>query len=111
MTAGFRVASLLMMLVLSVPMVRECCVPVTLPLPCHHQQPVNPNDATCAAAQTAIAETKMSLGAGSAGESICPTSEYPSSAVLAVLPFITGEIAHFTIPATSIYLRTGALLI
>jgi hypothetical protein len=107
---GFRVASILMMVVLSIPLVRECCVPVAVPLPCHHEQPINPNDPACAAAQTAVAETKVSHGAVLRIESPALISD--SSVLKTALSLFTSEeVAHPTIPATCIYLRTGALLI
>src|SRR5437667_11912671 len=53
-----RLGTVLLMLLMTWPMVRDCCLPVTHNLPCHESKPKHADDATCFSTQEAIAETK-----------------------------------------------------
>ena len=57
-TAMSRLGIVLLMLLMTWPMVRDCCLPVTHNLPCHESKPKPADDATCFSTQEAIAETK-----------------------------------------------------
>ncbi len=58
MTAMSQVGTVLLMLLMTWPMVRDCCLPVTHSLPCHESKPKPTDDATCFSTQEAIAESK-----------------------------------------------------
>jgi hypothetical protein len=53
-----RFGTILLMFVMTWPMLRDCCLPVTHNLPCHESQPKPADDSTCFSIQEAIAETK-----------------------------------------------------
>jgi len=57
-TAMSRLGTVLLMLLMTWPMVRDCCLPVTHALPCHESKPKPTDDTTCFSTQEAIAETK-----------------------------------------------------
>src|SRR5438046_8915270 len=53
-----RLGTVLLMLLMTWPMVRDCCLPVTHALPCHESQPEPTDDTTCFSTQEASAATK-----------------------------------------------------
>src|SRR5207249_10007191 len=53
-----RLGTVLLMFLMTWPMVRDCCLPVTHALPCHESKPKPTDDTTCFSTQEAIAETK-----------------------------------------------------
>ena len=57
-TAMSRLGIVLLMLLMTWPMVRDCCLPVTHNLPCHESKPKPTDASTCFSTQEAIAETK-----------------------------------------------------
>jgi len=104
-----RFGSLLMILLLAVPFVRDCCLPVTQPLPCHQQK--HADDVTCFSSQQAIPETKTALGAGSFSEYNLPVTVDAQSAIRTQVPRASDKAMLVPPPHSDIYLRTGALLI
>jgi hypothetical protein len=109
MTLMFRLGSLLMNLALTAPLVVDCCLPVTHPLPCHGSK--HTDDVTCSSNQQAIAETKATLGIDLSHDYELPIAHHATSAI----PIQTRGPAHrvtfYLLPNGDIYLRTGALLI
>src|SRR5262245_6956468 len=79
-TAMLRVGSLLMMFLVTVPMVRDCCLPVTHLLPCHESK--HTDDVACFSNQQAIAETKTAIGAESSIHYECVITDDTKSAIL-----------------------------
>src|SRR5215510_11890259 len=74
-----RLGSLVMVFLVTVPMVRDCCLPVTQRLPCHETQ--HTDDVTCFSNQQAIAETKTALGVSSSIDYQCPIADFALSAI------------------------------
>jgi hypothetical protein len=104
-----RVGSLLMMFLVTVPMVRDCCLPATHLLPCHESK--HSDDVTCFSNQQAITETKIAIGTES---SIHYESAIAPDTKSAMLTQIRLELERITLaptPIRDLYLRTGALLI
>jgi hypothetical protein len=104
-----RFGLFLILVLLFVPLVRDCCLPVTHNLPCHESKPIN--DVACASISQAITEGKGSVTvAPSADSRISPTTFgelcHPCGMTTAMdkIPFVDTT-------ATDLYLRTGALLI
>ena len=58
MTVMSRLGTVLLMLLMTWPMVRDCCLPVTHTLPCHESKPKPLDDSTCFSVQEAVAEAK-----------------------------------------------------
>ena len=104
-----RLGSLLMVFLLTVPMVRDCCLPVTHLLPCHGSK--HSDDVTCFANQQAIAETKTAIGVSSPTDFACSLSDDAKSAIFTQLRRTSARVRLVRTPTTDIYLRTGALLI
>jgi len=109
-TAMLRVGSFLMMILLTTPMVRDCCLPITHALPCHESK--HADDETCFSNQQAIAETK-----GVVALKITLNHWVPSVVVLhsddfPVVRLAANEVALAHTPdGTNLYLHTGAFLI
>jgi hypothetical protein len=110
-TAMLRVGSFLMMMILlTMPMVRDCCLPIAHALPCHESK--HADDETCFSNQQAIAETK-----GVVAFKITLNHWVPSVVVLHSDDFplarlAPNEVARAHTPdVTDLYLHTGALLI
>src|SRR5437773_11188255 len=61
--AMLRIGSLLMMILLTAPIVRDCCLPIAAPLPCHqsHRDSRPASDMSCAATLQAVSETKAGM--------------------------------------------------
>jgi hypothetical protein len=105
----FRLGSFLMMIVLTAPMVRDCCLPVTHSFPCHEQK--HTDDITCDVNLQAITVTKPALAVGLslAFDRAAFHQAMPELAsAIRQIPLRTGLNAS---PPTDIYIRTGALLI
>ena len=109
MSAMFRVVSVLMMLLVGMPFVRDCCLPVTHSLPCHESK--HTDDTTCASGQQAIAATKTALGISSSIEYVVQVANAAKSAILTRVRRSLEMDALAARPAIDIYLRTGTLLI
>ena len=109
MTAMFRVASLLMMLVLAMPMLRECCLPTAQALPCHESK--DTNDVTCSSNVQAVTESKATAAFIAAHHYEYRLADNPIPALLTQSRCVAKRTAVPTIPASDLYLRTGVLLI
>jgi hypothetical protein len=105
----FRLGSLLMMVLLAVPFVRECCLPVMHPPPCHESR--HSDESTCYSREQAIAETKTQLPNSSSMDYIVEVADGANSTILTRI-HRRSDTGTFDPRLTSdIYLRTGALLI
>ena len=111
MTTMTRLSSLSIILFLIMPMVRECCLPVTPTLPCHETR--RTDDLSCTSNQQAIFE-------GKAAPDMRATVlwyDLPAMhlAIPAVVPplhvWVAEDITTYSPPPSDLYLRTGALLI
>jgi hypothetical protein len=105
----WRFGSLLTMLLLTAPMVRDCCLPVTHSLPCHGAR--HTDDVTCSSNAQAIAESKPALGVYVSVQSHAGVAGDAHSTTFPQVRWMADGIIHTAIPATDIYLHTGALLI
>jgi len=105
----FRFGSLLIMLLLTVPFVRECCLPVTQPSPC--DEPRHSDDVTCSSREQAIAETKTEPGSNSSMDYVVEVADTANSAILTRIHRSSERDTLAPRPTSDIYLRTGALLI
>jgi hypothetical protein len=105
----FRLGSLTMMLLLAVPFVRECCLPVMHPPPCHESR--HSDESTCYSRQQAIAETKTELPNSSSMGYIVEVADGGNSAILTRVHRRSDSAAFAPRLTSDIYLRTGALLI
>jgi hypothetical protein len=107
-TAMLRIGSLLMIFFVTVPMVRDCCLPVTHLLPCHETK--HDADVACLSNQQAITETKSAFEGSSAIDYLCPIADDSKSGVITQCRRASDRL---TLVATDndIYLRTCVLLI
>jgi hypothetical protein len=105
-----RVISFVMMILLTTPMVRDCCLPITHASPCHESK--HTDDERCFSNQQAIAETK-----GVAAFKITLNHWFPSVVILHSGDFPLARLAAYEVArahppnGTDLYLHTGALLI
>lgn len=109
MTAMLRLGSLVIVFLVTVPMIRDCCLPVTQRLACHEAR--HTDDVTCFSNQQAIAETKTALGVSSSIDYQCPFADDTKSAIVTQIRRASDRVTLAPIPRVDIYLRTGALLI
>jgi hypothetical protein len=98
-----------MMFLMTLPMVRDCCLPATHHLPCHESKKTD--DATCFSSQQAIAETKTTFGISSSIDYQCPVADVAKSAITTQIRRSPNRVTLVTTPTDDIYLRIGALLI
>jgi hypothetical protein len=107
--AMLRIGTFLIIL-LTTPLVRDCCLPVTQVSPCHESK--HQNDETCFANQQAIAEAK-----GVVAFKITLNHWLPSVFILHSRDFPIVQITAYDVArsqrvdGTDLYLRTRALLI
>src|SRR5262249_18378997 len=104
-----RLGSLLVMFLLTVPMVRDCCLPVTHGLPCHESK--DADDETCFSNQQAIGEAKSGLSVSTSIDYQLPIADDVKSAMFTQIGLTLDRIHLVPTPISDIYLRTGALLI
>jgi hypothetical protein len=104
-----KLGSLLMIALLAVPIVRDCCLPVVHTPQCHESK--RTDDITCSANDQAIAETKAAIGSNSTLDCAFRVNEDVHSAVLNQILSAPDGVTPTTIPTPDLYLRTGALLI
>jgi hypothetical protein len=107
-TIAFRVGSFAMMLFLAVPMVRDCCLPLTSPPPCHQSKQTD--DMTCASSLQAITQDKTAAVRLSPADGL-PVMRHAEPVLLPVVSRSFEKNAASPPPLTNLYLRTGALLI
>lgn len=103
--------TILMAVVLTVPMLRECCLPVIVlhPADCHHSSETG--NESCSWSQEATAENRSILPPNISAEG--------QVALAGVTPYTNHgsavRVAQYSVPVEaftpSLYLRTGALLI
>jgi hypothetical protein len=105
----FKLGSILLMFLLTVPIVRDCCLPVVHTPQCHESK--RTADITCSANDQAIAETKAAIGSNSTLNCAVRVNEDVRSAVLNQIRSAPDGVTPTTIPTPDLYLRTGALLI
>src|SRR5262249_22505398 len=98
-----------MVFLVTVPMVRDCCLPVTHRLPCHETQ--HRDDVTCFSNQQAITETKTALGLSPSLDYHCLIADHAKFAIATQIRRASDTVTLVPIPRVDIYLRTGALLI
>ena len=105
----FQLGSLLMMIVLTAPMVRDCCLPVTHSLPCHEQK--HTGDITCDPNLLATTVNKPPL-ADRLSLALEMLALHQASRSLATpIRQIPPRIGPDDSPPIDLYIRTGALLI
>jgi hypothetical protein len=104
----FRAGSLLMMIALAAPMVRECCLPVVQAPPCHESK--HTDDVTCASNLQAIPETSAALNAPAIGYALPIVHRTESPFFIRIFRMLPAPKTDTTPPA-DLYLQTGALLI
>ena len=109
MTAMLRLGSLVMVFLVTVPMIRDCCLPVTQRLACHEAR--HTDDVTCFSNQQAIAETKTALGVSPSIDYHCLIADDAKSAIATQIRRASDTVTLVPTPRVDIYLRTGALLI
>ena len=109
MIAMFKLGSILMMFLLTVPTVRDCCLPLVHTPQCHESK--RTDDVTCSANAPAIAETKAAIGSNTTLDCAFRINEDVQSAVLNQIRSTPDGVPVTTIPTPDLYLRTGALLI
>jgi len=109
MTTMLRITSFVMMILLTAPMVRECCLPVTHALPCHESKQTD--DVTCASNQQAITESKTVAALRSSIVSTQPVTNFAAPERITEIRAAENVFEVAYPPPTDIYLRTGALLI
>ena len=108
MTAILRLGSMLMILLVTAPTVRDCCVPVTQAQPCHESK--HDNELTCSARQQAVAENKAAA-VTTRVQSQFYIAAYLNPTVLTELRPVIHRAVSAPLPANDIYLRIGTFLI
>jgi hypothetical protein len=107
------VGSFLMMILLTTPMVRDCCLPITHVSPCHESK--HTDDETCFSNQRAIAETKGVVAFKITLNHL--NHWFPSAVILNSVDFALVRPAAYEVARAhpldgmDLYLQTGALLI
>jgi hypothetical protein len=104
-----RLGSFLMMIVLTAPMVRDCCVPIQHVFPCHEQGQTD--DITCNANLQAITVNKPALDVRLSLAFDMPMLHQATPALASAILQIPTGTGRDNTPPTDIYIRTGALLI
>ena len=108
MTAMVRLGSLLMIFLVTVPLARDCCLPVAQLPPCHESK--HTDDVTCFSNHQAIAETKTAL-LDSSIDHRCGISNDPISAILTQIQSASARVTLVSTPTDDICLRIRVLLI
>src|SRR5262245_41848538 len=104
-----KLGSLLMVLLLTVPIVRDCCLPVVHTPLCHESR--RTDDVTCSSNQQAITETKTAITGNTLLDCEFRIPDDVFAAVLAQSHHAAERTAGPAITTPHLYLRTGALLI
>jgi hypothetical protein len=98
-----------MMIVLTAPMVRDCCLPVQHSFPCHEQK--HTDDITCDANLQAITANKPTLAFRLSLAFDMPVLHQARPTLPSAIQQIPTRTGHEAAPPTDIYIRTRALLI
>jgi hypothetical protein len=109
-TSVMRIGSFVMVLFLVIPLVRDCCLPVTHSLPCH-QQSKRTDDNACDALLQAVNETRSAPVCERAVQQAAFIAGAGPSQVPATAHRLGHELRFTHTSSTDIYLRTGVLLI
>ena len=104
-----KLGSLLMVFLLTVPIVRDCCLPVVHTPQCHESR--RTDDVTCSSNQQVITETKTAITGDTLLDCEFRIPDDAYTAVLAHTHHVAGRTAGTAITTLDLYLRTGALLI
>ena len=104
-----KLGSLLMVFLLTVPIVRDCCLPVVHTPQCHESRRID--DVTCSSNQQAIAETKTAFTGNTLLDCELRIPGDVFAAVLADSRHVADRTAGPAITTPDLCLRTGALLI
>ena len=103
-----RMSSILMMILLISPVVRDCCLPVTHFLPCHESK--HGDDAACFSNQEAITGTRSSFTERPMDGGLCALPLQLSRS-LGNVAYAPREALRIHTAHTDLFLWTGALLI
>jgi hypothetical protein len=98
-----------MVVVLTAPLARECCLPVTQASLCHETK--QNSDLTCSSNPQAIAVTKVALGLGLSRPYEAAIASEATFAFVLNNRVVSTTRGFGPTPPSDIYLRTGALLI
>ena len=99
-----------MIALLTVPIVRDCCLPVVHTPRCHESK--RTDDVTCSSNQQAITETRADIALNAAVDCELRSADNMNPAVRTHTRCAADRIAiAATPPSSDLYLRTGALLI
>jgi hypothetical protein len=104
-----KLGSILLMFLLTVPIVRDCCLPVVHTPQCHESK--RTDDVTCSANEQAITETKTAFAVNTTFDCELQVADGAYSGVLTDTRSAPVAITAFIMPTSDLYLRTGALLI
>jgi hypothetical protein len=104
-----RLGSILLIFLLTVPIVRDCCLPVIHTPQCHESK--RTDDVTCSASEQAITETKAAFARNTTSDCELPVADETYFGVLTCTRSAPTPITALIIPSFDLYLRTGALLI
>jgi hypothetical protein len=103
-----RLGLFLLLVLLIVPLVRDCCMTPANAMPCHQPTPENES---CASMRQAIAETKITLGFTVSTDCDRLIPHLPDCAATTQARGAIERMTILTIAANDVYLRTHALLI
>jgi len=110
MSSLFRIASFAMMFIVTAPMVRDCCLPLTTPPPCH--QSSHRDDLTCASNLQAITKSKTANAFRlSVSFNDLPVALHSGLAVSPTPSQLCEQATAWLPPPIDLYLRAGVLLI
>ena len=109
MTTMFRLGSLLIMVLLTVPVARDCCLPVVHTPQCHESG--RTDDVTCSSDQQAMTEPRADVALSAAVDCELRTADNTNAAVRTHTRCAADSITATTPHTPDLYLRTGALLI
>ena len=107
MTGILRLGSLLTILLLVAPTVRDCCLPVTQSQPCHESK--HHNEVTCSAVRQTIADNKEAVTTPVQGQFYIAADPIPTT--LTEVRCAIHRAVSMPLPENDIYLRIGTLLI
>jgi len=104
-----KLGLILLMFLLIVPIVRDCCLPVVHTPQCHESK--RTDDVTCSASEQAITETNGAIAGYTTFACEFQVADEAHSGISTDTQSAPAAITAFIIPTSDLYLRTGALLI
>ena len=105
-----RTGWLFMLLILAVPMLRECCLPVVTH-PSHCQESKQADSESCYSGQAAITESRTALAVSLSIDHGFPASHVWNSDGFGSASPAANKLTFAHTQTIDLYLRTGALLI